>query len=163
GTFADALGRLIRDHGGTILTGKEVTRLVLDGSGRCVGVETADGDELRARRAVLSTIHVKHLVEMAPSDAWDDDFRFGVDTWRAGGTLFVTYCALSEPPVVDGVEAPVFGPGASIDRLLRIGHDWETGTVSTDDPSLLVVCTSLVDPSRAPAGQHVLKVLGMQP
>jgi phytoene dehydrogenase-like protein len=163
GAFADALGRLIVDQGGTILTSKEVTRLVLDGSGRCVGVETADGDELRARKAVLSTIHVKHLVDMAPAGAWDEDFRLGVDTWRAGGTLFVTYCDLAEPPVVGGVEAPVFGPGVPLQRLLRIGHDWETGTVSTDDPSLLVVCTSLVDPSRAPEGRHVLKIVDMQP
>jgi phytoene dehydrogenase-like protein len=163
GAFAEALGRLIRDHGGTILTSKEVTRLVLDGSGRCVGVGTADGDELRARRAVLSTIHVKQLVEMAPADAWDDDFRTGVETWRAGGTLFVTYCAVSEPPVVAGVEAPVFGPGVPLERLLRVGHDWETGRISTDDPSLLVVCSSLVDPTRAPAGQHVLKLVDMQP
>jgi phytoene dehydrogenase-like protein len=157
GVFAEALGRLIRDCGGTVLTSRQVTRLVLEG-GRCTGVETADGERYTARKAVLSTIHVKQLVEMAPADAWYDDFRFGVDTWRNGGTLFVTYCALSEP-----LPWPAFGPGVPLRRLLRIGHDWETGTVSTDDPSLLVVCTSLVDPSRAPAGQHVLKVLGMQP
>ena len=159
----DALARLIVDRGGTVLASKEVTGLVLDG-GRCTGVETADGEHYLARLAVLSTIHVKHLVEMAPPEAWDDDFRYAVDTWRAGGTLFVTYCALAEPPRVGGVEMPVFGPGVPVRRLLEIGHDWETGTVNTDDPSLLVICTSLVDPSAGlPEGKHVLKVLGMQP
>jgi phytoene dehydrogenase-like protein len=156
GQFSDALGRLIADNGGTILTSTPVTRLVLEG-GRCVGVE-AGGEQFRARHAVLSTIHVKHLVEMAPADAWDDDFRFGVDTWRNGGTLFVTYLALAEPP-----PWPVMGPGVTPQRLLQIGHDWETGTVNADDPSLLAICTSLVDATRAPEGQHTMKIIGMQP
>ena len=156
GTFADALARLIADNGGTIRTGHTVERLVLEG-GRCVGV-VAGGEEFRARHAVLSTIHVKHLVDMAPADAWDDDFRLGVETWRNGGTLFVTYLALSEP-----APWPVMGPGVSPNRLLQIGHDWETGTVNADDPSLLAICTTLVDPSRAPAGKHTMKIIGMQP
>jgi phytoene dehydrogenase-like protein len=156
GTFADALARLISDHGGSIHTGRTVERLVLEG-GRCVGVE-ASGEEFRARHAVLSTIHVKHLIDMAPADAWDDDFRLGVETWRNGGTLFVTYLALAEAP-----PWPVLGPGVSANRLLQIGHDWETGTVNADDPSLLAICTSLVDPSRAPEGRHTMKIIGMQP
>src|SRR3954452_4754708 len=162
GALPQALGRLIADAGGTGLPSQEVNGLVLE-RGRCAGVETADGERYLARVAVLSTIHVKHLVGMAPADAWDDDFRHAVDTWNVGGTLFVTYCALSEPPVVGGVPMPVFGPGVPVRRLLQVGHDWETGTVNTDDPSLLVICTSLVDPTRAPEGRHVLKVLGMQP
>src|SRR4051794_9872787 len=109
GRFADALGRVVADNGGTILTSRTVTRLVL-GGGRGVGV-VADGEEFRARHAVLSTIHVKHLVDMAPADAWDDDFRLAVDTWRNGGTLFVTYLALAEPP-----PWPAFGPGVPARR-----------------------------------------------
>ena len=112
GAFPQALGRLIADNGGTILTSRQVTGLVLDG-GRCTGVETADGGRYTARHAVLSTIHVKHLVDMAPANAWDDDFRFAAETWKAGLTLFVTHLALTEPPRVDGVEAPVLGPGRS--------------------------------------------------
>ena len=36
--------------------------------GRCAGVETEDGERYLARTAVLSTIHVKRLVEMAPAE-----------------------------------------------------------------------------------------------
>ena len=43
---------------------RTVTELVLEG-GRCTGVVTADGERYLARKAVLSTIHVKRLVEMA--------------------------------------------------------------------------------------------------
>ena len=39
------------------------TRLLLSG-GRCRGVETEDGERFTASEAVVSTIHVKHLLEM---------------------------------------------------------------------------------------------------
>ena len=39
--------------------------------------------EWLARKAVLSSIHVKSLVEMAPAGAWGDDFLDGIKTTRA--------------------------------------------------------------------------------
>ena len=65
-------------------------------NGRCVGVETDDGESFRARHAVLSTIHPKHLVEMAPREAWGDEFTYAVDSWRAGLALFPTHLAATE-------------------------------------------------------------------
>ena len=51
----------------------------------------------RAEKAVLSTMHIKHLVDMAPRAAWGEDFVAGVETWQAGPTLFVTHYATTEP------------------------------------------------------------------
>jgi phytoene dehydrogenase-like protein len=58
GTLPKVLARIIEEHGGTILTNKTVSRLILEG-GRCVGVEAESGEQFRARNAVVSTIHVK--------------------------------------------------------------------------------------------------------
>jgi phytoene dehydrogenase-like protein len=161
-----ALVRLVEEHGGTVVTGKRVTGLMLE-EGRCVGVETDEGDRYRARRGVVSTIHPKHLVEMAPAELWTDDFRYGVETWRAGIALFPTHLATTEAPSfsVDGrsVTPVASGVAPSVDRLLRMGPDAERGILADDDPVLLVVCASVADPSRAPEGQHVLKVIGFQP
>jgi phytoene dehydrogenase-like protein len=161
-----ALARVIEEHGGTIVTGKRVAGLVLE-EGRCVGVETEEGDRYRARRGVVSTIHPKHLAEMAPAELWTEDFRYGVETWRAGIALFPTHLATTEAPafqVDGGTIAPVAsGVAPSVDRLLRMGPDAERGILADDDPVLLVVCGSVADPSRAPEGQHVLKVIGFQP
>jgi phytoene dehydrogenase-like protein len=161
-----ALARLIEEHGGTVVTGKRVSGLVLD-EGRCVGVETEDGNSYRATRAVVSTIHPKHLAEMAPPELWTDDFRYGVETWRAGIALFPTHLATTEAPAfqIDGgtVTPVASGVAPSVDRLLRMGPDAERGILADDDPVLLVVCASVADPSRAPEGQHVLKVIGFQP
>ena len=166
GSLPAACVRLLEQHGATILTSQPVAQLVLEG-GRCTGVETEDGERYLARHAVLSTIHVKHLVDMAPADAWGDDFLFGVETWKAGVTLFVTHYATTEPPrfPVDGgvVEAVAMGTGLPPQRHLDVGPDFERGALNLDDPPLLVVCPSVEDPSRAPDGQHTLKVIGYQP
>ncbi len=161
-----ALVRLIEECGGTVVTGTRVARLVLE-KGRCAGVETEDGETYRANRAVVSTIHPKHLLEMAPDDLWSDEFRHGVETWRPGLALFPTHLATTEAPafrVDGGTIAPVAsGVAPSVDRLLRMGPDAERGLLADDDPVLLVVCASVADPSRAPDGRHTLKVIGFQP
>jgi phytoene dehydrogenase-like protein len=161
-----ALARLIEDHAGTILTGTPVTGLVFE-DGRCVGVETEDGETYRARRAVLSTVHPKHLAEMAPGELWGDDVQFAMETWREGICLSPTHYATTEAPTFateNGSVAPVAsGIAPSVDRLLRLGSDAERGLLALDDPPLLVVCATAADESRAPDGQHALKVIGFHP
>src|SRR5262249_6398317 len=92
-----ALAAVIESHDGVIVTGARVTALVLE-AGRCTGVQTDRGERYLARQAVLSTIHVKHLIEMAPAAAWGEDFRYGVDTWRPGVSMFVSHYATTAPP-----------------------------------------------------------------
>lgn len=161
-----ALATLITEHGGMVLTGQRVSALLIDG-GRCIGVETATGDRFRARHAVLSTIHVKHLVEMAPHHLWGDGFLTGVAAWQPGVSMFVAHYALTEPPrfPVDGShrETVAAGVPTSVDRMLRVGSEFHRGIVATDDPVLLVVCPTVADPSRAPEGKHTLKIIGFQP
>jgi phytoene dehydrogenase-like protein len=166
GSLPTALARLVEEHGGTILTGRPVRGLVLEGR-RCVGVETEDGERHLARRAVLSTIHVKRLIDLAPAEAWDEDFRFGVDTWRPGVSMFVTHYAAAEPPrfASNGgtLESVAAGTPVSVERMLRLGTDMTLRRVATEDPVLLVLCPTVADPSRAPEGRHTLKIVGFQP
>ena len=161
-----ALERLITEHGGTVLTGKRVTRLLIEG-GRCAGVETEHGDVFRARKAVLSSIHVKHLVAMVPRDAWDNAFVESVEAWQPGTSMFVTHYAVAEPPQFRTAQreftSVAVGIPTSVDRMLRIGSEFQRGKVAADDPVLLVVCPTVADPSRAPEGRHTLKIIGFQP
>ncbi len=161
-----ALARVIESHGGVVVTGARVTALMLEGR-RCAGVETEEGERYLARQAVLSTIHVKHLIEMAPAEAWGEDFRYGVDTWQPGISMFVSHYATTAPPEYltgDGhVSAVASGTPHSADRMLRLGTDFRAGRIATDEPVLLVLCPTVADPSRAPEGRHTLKVVGFQP
>ncbi len=166
GELPAALVRSIEAGGGTVIGGQKVTSLILEGD-RCVGVETERGDRYRAGKAVLSTIHVKHLVDMAPSEKWDDDFRMGVDTWRAGVSMIASHYATTAPPIFadSGTELTAVAAGVpiSVERMLRIGNDFLHRRVDLDDPPLLVLCPTVADPGRAPEGRHTLKVIGMQP
>ncbi|HVS86562.1 MAG TPA: NAD(P)/FAD-dependent oxidoreductase, partial [Gaiellaceae bacterium] len=66
--LADALVRLIRDHGGVCETGKDVER-VLVRSGRAVGVRLAGGETVTAERAVVASVTPPQLYERLLADA----------------------------------------------------------------------------------------------
>jgi phytoene dehydrogenase-like protein len=166
GALTQALARYIEPRHGVILTNKPIVRLIVE-NGRCAGVECADGSAYHAEKAVLSTIHIKHLVDMAPPELWGQDFLDGVGTWQAGITLFVTHLATTEPPKypVSGgtISSVASGTMATPERGLRVGYDFALKAVNVDDPPLLIICSTVADPSRAPAGIHTIKIIGNQP
>ncbi|MEO8972397.1 MAG: NAD(P)/FAD-dependent oxidoreductase, partial [Ktedonobacteraceae bacterium] len=166
GTLPKALCRIVEEHGGTILTNQSVNRLIIEG-GRCVGVETKSGEQFRARHAVVSSIHVKHLVNMAPPEAWGEAFLYGVETYQAGRSMFVTHYATTEPPkfTVDGgtLSSVAAGVAQTAERQMRVESDFHHGIVAKDQPILLVLTPSLGDPSRAPEGKHMIKLISLQP
>jgi phytoene dehydrogenase-like protein len=165
GALTDALVRCIGDHGGSVICGKRVTRLLLSG-GRCTGVETEEGERYTAREAVVSTIHVKHLLEMAPADMWDEGFRYGVDTFDVGVSAMAAYMATTAPPVFetpDGPRSAVSAGLAAFPReVLEYGRALRDGRYVEDPAWVLVACPTLVDASRAPAGHHTVKFLSAQ-
>jgi phytoene dehydrogenase-like protein len=164
GRLTDALVAVIEDAGGTVLGGREVTRLVVEG-GRCTGVETATGERFSARRAVVSSIHVRHLLEMAPAEVWDDDLRHGVATLHPGIPLFAIHMITSQPPVFAGeppwataVSSGLAGwPQDVVDNLRAVRDGRPERFRGT--PWALVATPTLVDPGRAPAGRHTVKVV----
>jgi phytoene dehydrogenase-like protein len=104
---------------------------------------------------------------MAPKEAFGEDFLAGVDTWKAGITLFATHYATTEPPkfpIAGGTMTSVAaGTMATAERGLRVSYDFAMRNVNVEDPPLLIVCSTVADPSRAPAGMHTIKVIGNQP
>ena len=166
GALTQALARSIEANGGVVLINKWIKRLIVE-NGKCVGVECSDGNSYRADKAVLSTIHIKHLVDMAPRELWGADFIDGVETWQAESAMFVTHYATTEPPkyaVEGGSLSPVeAGILVSPQRALRFAYDDARGAINLEDPALQVICCSVADPTRAPAGMHTVKILGWQP
>jgi phytoene dehydrogenase-like protein len=162
GMLPAALARLIEAGGGTLVPGRRVTEFMLE-NGRCTGVETEGGERFLARHAVLSSVHAKHLPDLAPAEAWGDDFLAGLDEWKPGVSMFVTHYATTEPPRFGDLTAVASGTADSVERLLRVGYDVRRGAVATDEPPLLVVCATVADPDRAPNGQHTLKIIGFHP
>jgi phytoene dehydrogenase-like protein len=165
GELPRALLAFLTDHGATVLTDKRVVELELEND-RCVGVVTDDGGTYRARHAVVSTIHVKSLVEMAPADAWGEDFLYGIDTFDPGISVLAQYYATKEPPrfvAPGGTQAAVSaGVVGWPEDVLAAGRDVREGRL-LHARWLLIATPSLVDPSRAPEGGHTVKLLSMAP
>jgi len=165
GQLISGLTAYLESRGTEILCGRQVERLVIE-DGRCVGVDTADGDRFRARHAVVSTIHVKHLVEMADPALWGENFLYGVDTFDVGMSGYAGYYILDRTPEFTGPHggraavsagaAPWLEDTLAMSRAARDGVPHEP-----ENPWLLMATPTLVDPQRAPAGQHTVKLLGM--
>jgi phytoene dehydrogenase-like protein len=167
GELARALVDVIEANGGEVICDRRVTELIVEG-GRCTGVVCADGERFLAREAVLSTIHVKDLVTMAPAAAWGDDFRYAIDTYDGGVSAFAAHYATTEAPrypTRDGgrIECVSAGVSGWPEDILRMGRDVVEGRLVTDGAWLLFPTPTVADPSRAPAGRHTVKILGMQP
>ncbi len=167
GMLTVALGRVIEAHGGVIETSKPIEALMIEG-GRCIGVECVDGSQYRAKRAVVSTIHIKHLVKMAPEKLWGSEFLQSLELYQPELAMFAFHYATSVP-----VEYPLQGGGTITpaestilpypERVLRRDYDEARGVVNIKDMPLQILCSTIADPSRAPAGYHTVKFVGNLP
>jgi phytoene dehydrogenase-like protein len=164
GMIAVALTRCIEAHGGVVLVNKPVERLIVE-NGKCAGVECTDGSSYRAEKAVLSTVHIKRLINMAPRDLWGADFLEGVKTFKTGWSSFNSHYAITEPlkfPVKGGTLSPVHAYNLySCKRALRYESEMAANEFDLEEPEpvLHIVQNTVADPTRAPAGMHTLRVL----
>lgn len=162
GRLIDALTAYLRDRGTTFYLGAKVSGLIVE-DGRCTGVQTEDGRVFRGRNGVVSTIHVKHLIGMAPLEMWGEVFRFGVETYHVGVPFFAAYLATSAPPVFETPRGPRSAVSAGyagwFEDLVQSGRDIYDGRLSERLAWLLVATPTLADPGRAPEGHHTVKFL----
>ena len=161
----DALIRYLEDHGSTIVSGKTVTRLILDGD-RCVGVADrgrrgvpgGDGRAVdhprhpparhgaRASVARRVSLQRRHLRRRHPR------LRRLPGHQRAAGVRDVPEGQAAHTAVSAGT---VGWP----EDVIRLGEDLRAGRFVEDVPWLLVATPTLADPTRAPAGHHTVKLL----
>ena len=160
-----ALTGYLEDHGGTILCDRRVTRLLLE-DGRCTGVATDDGEQYLAGTAVVSTVHVKHLRDMAPAQAWPEEFHYGVDTYDVGVPGFAAYYCTTAAPEFASPHGPRTAVSAGLagwpEDMIDLGADLRAGRYIPDPPWVLVATPTLADPGRAPEGCHTVKILSPQ-
>ena len=90
-------------------------------------------------KAVVSTIHIKHLIDMAPHDAWPEDFHYGVETYDIGITNMGVYIAAREAPKFKtrgGVQSAVSaGLVGWPEDIIRVGRDVKDGSLTAADLS----------------------------
>ena len=161
-----ALAGIIEEHGGTILTSKPITRIALEGA-RATAVETADGSVYEAGKAIVSTIHIKHLPGIIGQEHLPHDYLAGVARWKPNLTMFVSHYALSEAPRFndgDGSRASVtMGAMESLDSYATMLDAFRAGRIALEQPVFLALTPSVMDTARAPSGKHTFKVISFLP
>lgn len=169
GALPNALVKVIEKHGGEVRVGLPVERIVVT-DGRATGMRTADGRKFSARRAVLSSAHLSQLPAMLEGAELPAELRDAVGdaatSWRPGLSLFAVHLVTSGQvsyPSASGPVASVAGGLGGVDGMLAQYRAFDDGRTDAEDPWLLVVCSTLVDPDRAPDGHGIVKFLTIAP
>ena len=160
GAITQALAASLRDKGGEIRCGKAVRRILVRG-GRAIGVELADGEEIRGKR-VVSNMDVKRtfLTTMDEGDL-PADFVKAVRNFKIRGSSGKLNIALDGVPKFTALppDAPMLRGDLhfsdSIERLELAYDDWKAGRFSRD-PFQDVMIPTLLDPTMAPPGKHFM-------
>jgi phytoene dehydrogenase-like protein len=155
-----AFKMLIESHGGKLLTGVDVARVIVEDA-RAIGVESIDGQRFLARQAVVCNMTPQQLYGrlLAKNDVPEtvrqraDRFAFG----RAGMQIHI---ALSAPPrwsdpALNDVALIHLTPG--LDGVSRAVNEAERGLLPAE-PTIALCQPSAIDPSRAPPGMATLWV-----
>jgi phytoene dehydrogenase-like protein len=162
GAFSDALAAAARAAGAKIRTGAPVSRILVE-NGAARGVILEDGEEIAARAVISNADPRRTLLHLVEPTELDPDFITKVRNYRSSGTAAKVNLALSALPAfrgVDGNRGALSGRihiGPDIDYLERAFDAAKYGTYSTA-PYLDVTIPSVLDPSLAPEGRHVMSV-----
>lgn len=154
GELATALARRAESAGAQLHTGERVEQVTVRG-GRAVGVRTATGLTVRARRAVIADVSAPSLFgELLPADAvprrlHEDLERFEWDT----PVVKVNWAVHGRIPwrVPAAAGAGTLHLGRDETGLVRWASELESG-ILPQDPFLLFGQMTTADPSRSPAG-----------
>lgn len=161
----DALIRLIEEHGGQVRCESPVTSVRVDPAGEHA-VRTADGDTIRARRAVVAGGHLARLADLLEGTAPTGDLLRARDAWRPGLSVFAVHAALRGDLGFGSDQHPIRSVAAgygTADGMARHLARHDAGEIDAEDPWLLVVDQTVVDPSRAPEGRATFKILTIAP
>ena len=157
----DALLGVLREAGGELRADAEVVRVHV-AAGRVGAVELASGERIAARRAVIANLTPGVLFGSLLADApLPPRVRRAAAGYRYGPATLMVHLALKAPvrwsagEDLDAFAYLHIGPYA--DDLDRCYLEAAAGLLPRE-PLLVVGQTSMLDPTRAPEGGHVLWV-----
>jgi phytoene dehydrogenase-like protein len=159
----DALIRVIEKHGGRVVCSSPVTGIGADASGVRT-VRVAGGPEVRVGRAVVAGGHLARLGAMLEGREPSADLVAARDAWRPGLSVLAVHAALRGNLGFGSSGSPAAAAGlGTTGGMLRHLDRFAAGEPDPDDPWLLVVNQTVVDPSRAPDGGATFKILTIAP
>ena len=160
--LARALEAAVRAAGGDVRLTTEPKRILVEG-GRAVGIETAEGEVIRARHLVASSLNPHQtFLDLLDDAVVPREIRQRAESFQYNllAPLFALHFNLSEPPryrasadhpelaqafmVIMGLD--------HVDQFSDIVRQHEAGTIP---PTVMWgACPTVFDPSQAPPGRH---------
>lgn len=157
--LVDALAGIVRDAGGEVRTGAEVER-VLVSDGTATAVRLAEGETIRAERAVIASVTPTQLYGalLAEGEVPAEVTR-AAGRYRYGRAEMQIHIAMNEPPDWYGddrlARTPIVHVTPGLDGVSRAVNEAERGLLPAE---ATIVCGQpmAVDPSRAPDGSWIV-------
>ncbi|WP_017316354.1 phytoene desaturase family protein [Mastigocladopsis repens] len=150
GALVDALVRGLERHGGRLMLNAHVEQILVEtrhgASLQAVGVRLRGGKQIRARRAVISNASVWDTLKLLPEEAVPKQFQ----EQRASTPECDSFMHLHL-----GIDSQ--GLRSDLACHYIVVNNWENG-VTDPQNVVLVSIPSLLDPSLAPPGKHVIHV-----
>ncbi|MCB0166112.1 MAG: NAD(P)/FAD-dependent oxidoreductase [Anaerolineae bacterium] len=167
GMLTQALAKMISAHGGEVKTSMPVSRILVE-HGRAVGVETVNGERFTAK-TIISGAHIHTTLKLLEDTPLPKMQKNLLAKTRVGnGFGMVVRYAMNELP--NYVALPTEnGPGPQHTALQFICPDLAyldraygdyLGGRPSEQPALISMTFSAVDPTLAPPGQHTMFLWG---
>jgi phytoene dehydrogenase-like protein len=160
-TMIRALEKMLVAAGGKIVTGAEVAEITTSGR-KATGVRLASGETHTAVKAVIAGVAPGALPgKLLPRGSGNAAFDKAMQKFRhAPGTMMIHLALDDLPDWRAGAELRQFAYvhlAPSLDAMARTYQQAIAGLLPAE-PVLVVGQPTAIDPSRAPAGKHVLWV-----
>ena len=143
-SLVNALVRGLKRQGGQLRLNAHVDRILVEGN-RAIGVRLRSGDVIRVRQAVISNASVWDTLKLLPEGAMPPAFTAKRQTTPACESFMHLHI---------GTDAPL-PPDLPCHHI--VVKDWEQG-ITAPQNVVLISIPSLIDPSLAPPGKHVIHV-----
>jgi phytoene dehydrogenase-like protein len=162
GALTRAIANLAHASGAEVRVGVGVARILVR-DGRATGVELSNGHRIDARAVVAAVDPRRAFLDLVDPGEVPPTYLERMRHVRGRGVMAKMNLALSGPPVLpahEGDPAPLRGRlliARDLDHLERAFDAAKYGERSAE-PWLEVSVPSVLDPSLAPAGQHVMSI-----
>lgn len=151
-----ALSAIIEENGGKLLTNKHVNKILVENN-RAKGVQV-NGDEYFAKYVMANVTPQQLYQNLLPKEASDDSVLENADKFKYGNAGMQIHYALSEQLNWENEElkkAALINITSGVESVSASVNEAANGLIPKE-PTIAVGQHSVLDPSRAPDGQHTL-------
>jgi len=165
GAITQALAQSAQQLGATIRTGTEVEHIVIK-NGTAKGVVLTDGEEIMAKVIVSNADPKRTFLKLIEHQHLDENFTQEVKNIKMRDSALRINCALSELPDFKAYLSEQPGPQYKgrfriIPLLEQVEKSWDEAKYGrpSQKPYLSCAIPTMVDPSLAPPGKHILNII----